>query len=271
VAFQSHIDGRRLFLTPEDATGIQEALGADIIMAFDECVAYPCQKDYARIATRRTLEWARRGLEAKKKKDSEMFGIVQGATYRDLREECVDALARIDFAGYAIGGLCVGEPSALTYEVLGYTVGRLPGEKPRYLMGVGPPDDVLRAVALGVDMFDCVLPTRNGRSGFAYTSEGIVRAKNKEHEMSGEPLDASCSCYTCRNFTRAYLRHLFKADEMLGLRLVSLHNVHFYQAFMRRVREEIAKGSFEDFKEGQVALWKQSAERRMKQIGEDNE
>jgi len=257
VAFQSHIDGGRLFLTPEDATRIQEALGADIIMAFDECVAYPCEKDYARIAVRRTLQWARRCLEARRSYDPAMFGIVQGATYKDLRRECAEELARMDFDGYAIGGLGVGEASFLMYEVLGYTAGLLPGDKPRYLMGAGPPDDIVMAVSSGIDMFDCVLPTRNGRNGFAFTSEGIVRLKRKEYRECFEPIDPECDCLACRRFTRAYLRHLLKADEMLGLRLVSLHNVSFYQGFMRRIRQEIIKGSFTQFRDRQVSFWKE--------------
>lgn len=259
VAFQSHIDGRRIFISPEDATRIQECLGADIIMAFDECVAYPCEKDYAAIATGRTIQWARRCLDAMSRKDMSMFGIVQGATYRDLREMCADKVVEMDFAGYAIGGLSVGEGSVLMNEVLSYTLSRLRGgtkDKPRYLMGVGRPDDLLLAVSMGIDMFDCVLPTRNGRNGYAFTSEAIVRISNKEYEECFEPLDENCRCYACMNFSRAYIRHLFKAQELLGLRLVSLHNLYFYQDFMKKIREAIMRGDFSNFMKKQVEFWR---------------
>ena len=261
VAFQSHIDGKRLFFSPKEATRIQEALGADIIMAFDECVAFPCEKDYACLAARRTVAWAERCLRARSRSGTAMYGIVQGATYTDLRKECADRLVEMDFAGYAIGGLSVGEPSLIMNEVLDSTIARLPKDKPRYLMGVGPPDDILEAVARGADMFDCVLPTRNGRNGFAFTSEGIIRIRRKEYEESFNPLDGGCDCYCCKNFTRAYLRHLVKADEMFGLRLVSLHNIRFYQNLMRRIQKEIEGGSFSDFKEEELEFWRSQRSR----------
>jgi len=248
VEFQSPVDGTKLFLTPERMTQIQNDIGADIIMAFDECVPYPCEQDRASVAVKRTLDWAERCLSAHKNKQQTLFGIVQGGVFRELRIECARNLAEMNFEGYAIGGLSVGEGSFLMNEALDYTVGYLPKERPRYLMGVGFPADILDAVERGIDMFDCVVPTRNGRNGCAFTSTGKVKILNSQYKEDAKPLDEMCSCYTCQNFTRAYLRHLFMANEILGLTLMSLHNIYYFQHLMHEVRESIKKGEFKDFK-----------------------
>ena len=248
VEFQSHIDGLRHFLTPEDVVRIQEDLGSDIIMPLDECVYYPCAKDHAEIAMKRTVDWARRSKSALHVQCQLLFGIVQGATYEDLRKICVQELMDIGFDGYAIGGVSVGEPKNLSYNITNFVVDILPQDKPRYLMGVGTPQDLLEAVALGIDMFDCVVPTRYGRNGTAFTSVGKLTIRNAPFTEDFRSLDPKCSCYTCRNFSRAYLRHLFNADEMLGLRLVSLHNVHFYLELMRKIRKAISQDRFLEFK-----------------------
>ncbi len=261
--FQSHIDGKRHFLTPEDVIGIQNNLGSDIMMPLDECVHYPCSKDHAETAMKRTIDWAIRSLKAHKdslqdtktlihQDTSEnkqfLFAIVQGATYEDLREECTKKLVEMDFDGFALGGLSVGEPANLRYNIASTTVKFLPEDKPRYMMGVGLPDDILQAVELGVDMFDCVAPTRYGRNGTAFTSTGRINIGNAPYTEDSKPLDESCNCYCCKNFSRLYLRHLFNSEEMLGLRLLSLHNVYFYLEMMRRIREAIEQDKFTEFK-----------------------
>lgn len=248
VEFQSPVDGTRFFFTPERMTQVQNDIGADIIMAFDECVPYPCEQDRASVAVKRTLEWAERCLKAHRNTQQTLFGIVQGSVFRELRIECARKLVEMNFEGYSIGGLSVGEGSLLMNEVLDYTVDCLPDDKPRYLMGVGFPVDILNAVERGIDMFDCVVPTRNGRNGCAFTSTGRVKILNSQYKEDAGPLDRACSCYTCQNFTRAYLRHLFLAHEILGLTLVSLHNIFYFQNLMRQIRESIAKGEFKDFK-----------------------
>lgn len=248
VEFQSPIDGTKLFLTPERMTQIQNDIGADIIMPFDECVPYPCEQDRAGAAVKRTLAWAERCLRAHKNKHQTLFGIIQGSVFKELRIECARNLAEMGFDGYSIGGLSVGEGSLLMNEVLDYTVDYLPQERPRYLMGVGFPIDILNAVERGIDMFDCVVPTRNGRNGCAFTSAGKVKILNSRYKEDAEPLDKMCNCYTCQNFTRSYLRHLFLAKEILGLTLISLHNVFYFQSLMKQVRESIMKGEFKDFK-----------------------
>ncbi|MDN3512990.1 MAG: tRNA guanosine(34) transglycosylase Tgt [Candidatus Brocadia sp.] len=248
VEFQSPVDGTRLFLTPERMTQIQNDIGADVIMPFDECVPYPCEQDMAGVAVKRTLAWAERCLNAHKNKQQTLFGIIQGSVFRELRIECARSLAEMNFEGYSIGGLSVGEGSLLMNEVLDYTVDYLPHDRPRYLMGVGFPVDILNAVERGIDMFDCVVPTRNGRNGCAFTSVGKIKILNSQYKEDTEPLDKMCSCYTCRNFTRAYLRHLFLAHEILGLTLISLHNVFYFQNLMHQIRESIIKGEFKDFK-----------------------
>ncbi|MDR4508222.1 MAG: tRNA guanosine(34) transglycosylase Tgt [Candidatus Brocadiaceae bacterium] len=248
VEFQSPIDGARLFLTPERMTQIQNEIGADIIMAFDECVPYPCKYGRAELAVRRTLAWAERCLHMHKNNQQSLFGIVQGSVFKDLRNECAEGLVKMNFEGYAIGGLSVGEGSHLMNEVLDYTVEYLPQDKPRYLMGVGFPIDILNAVERGVDMFDCVVPSRNGRNGCAFTGAGKVKILNSRYKDDPKPLDEKCTCYTCEHFSRAYLRHLFMAKELLGLTLMSLHNIFYFQNLMRQVRESILRGEFKKFK-----------------------
>ncbi len=251
VEFQSHIDGTKHFLTPADVIQIQKDLGSDIIMPLDECVQYPCSKDQAEIAAKRTINWARRskavnGFQASRQQL--LFGIVQGATYEDLRKACAGALTEMDFDGYAIGGVSVGEPKNLRYNIVNFTVNFLPADKPRYLMGVGLPQDIIEAVQQGIDMFDCVIPTRYGRNGTAFTSTGKLTIRNSPYLEDFGPLDRNCACYACKNFSRAYLRHLFNTDEILGLRLVSLHNIHFYLELMRKIRKAIREDKFSEFK-----------------------
>jgi len=261
VEFQSHIDGKRHLLSPEDVITLQEELGSDIMMPLDECVHYPCAKDHARLAMERTVGWARRSKaahgqqslpagEAGTVNGQLLFGIVQGATYEDLRRECAQQLVALDFEGYALGGVSVGEPKSLSYNIINTTLPFLPVDKPRYLMGVGLPQDILEAVAAGVDMFDCVVPTRYGRNGTAFTSTGKLTVRNSPYIDDNSPLDAQCNCYTCHNFSRAYLRHLFNAEEMLGPMLVSLHNIHFYLRLMQGIREAIQQDRFLEFKRG---------------------
>jgi len=250
VEFQSHLDGNKSFLTPQRVVQIQEALGADIMMPLDECVHYPCAKDYARIAMQRTIDWARISkLVYRQERDSQLlFGIVQGATYEDLRKECIQRLVDIDFDGYAIGGVSVGEPEVLRYNIVSFVLNILPKSRIRYLMGLGTPEDILQAVEEGSDMFDCVIPTRYGRNGTAFTHEGKLIIRNAPFISDYSPLDNNCSCYTCQNFSRSYLRHLFNCDEILGLRLVSLHNVYFYLDLMRDIRKAIQADKFLEFK-----------------------
>lgn len=248
VEFQSHIDGMKHTLTPEDVIEIQEALGSDIMMPLDECVHYPCSKDHAEVAVKRTIDWVKRSKKAKKHSAQLLFGIIQGATYEDLRKQCAREIADIGFDGYCIGGVSVGEPSNLIYDIVSYTAGFLPEGAPHYLMGVGHPEDILEAVSKGMDMFDCVVPTRYGRNGSAFTSVGKLTIRNAPYIDDFGPLDPGCSCYCCRNFSRAYLRHLFNTEEILGLRLVSLHNIHFYLDLMRSIRQAIAENRFSGFK-----------------------
>ena len=248
AAFQSHIDGSRVFITPERSVEIQEKLGADIIMAFDECVGFPCEKDRAAGAMRRSLAWAERCLKARARKDRSLFAITQGGVHADLRKECTESLARMPFDGYALGGLSVGEEWEQTLEVLALSEGILPREKPRYLMGVGLPRDILDAVERGMDMFDCVLPTRNARNGEAFTRDGRIKIRNEKYRRDGAPLEEGCDCYACRNFSRAYLRHLFVADEILGLTLMTQHNLRFYMRLMEGIRAAIRAGHFAEFK-----------------------
>ena len=249
VEFQSHIDGLKHFLTPEDVIEIQETLGSDIMMPLDECVHYPCTKDQARIAMERTIAWAKRSKDAHVKDKGVLFGIVQGATYDDLRLECTKRLVDMNFDGYSIGGVSVGESSNLIYNILELVAGMLPEDKPRYAMGIGYPFDILEAVDRGVDMFDCVIPTRYGRNGTAFTSGGKIIIRNAAYAQDFSPLDAKCGCYTCKNFSRSYLRHLFNAKEMLGLVLLSLHNVYFFLDLMRQIRAAIKEDKFSQFKQ----------------------
>ena len=248
VVFASHLDGRRVELTPESVVDIQRALGSDIMMPLDECVEYPAEETQARVAVRRTVQWAERSKRRERGEGQALFGIVQGSTYGWLRRECARRMVEMGFDGYAIGGLSVGEGREACLEMLETTVAELPADRPRYLMGFGPPGEMLEAVERGVDMFDCVLPTRNGRNGFAFTSRGIVRLRNAGHAESDEPLDAECGCPTCRGFSRGYLRHLLTSGEILGMTLVSLHNVAFYCGAMGGAREAIRAGRFGEYK-----------------------
>jgi queuine tRNA-ribosyltransferase len=248
VEFKSHLDGSSHFMSPEKATEVQMALGADIIMCFDECAPYPATYEYTLAALERTTRWAERCKAVHNRDDQALFGIVQGGMYRELRERSARELVAMDFPGYSIGGLSVGEPKPLMYEMLDYTVPLLPADKPRYLMGVGSPDCVLEGVIRGVDMFDCVLPTRIARNGTAMTSRGKVVIKNARYTTDFSPLDPACGCYTCRNYSRAYLRHLFKAEEILGLRLMTVHNLHFLLDLMREIRAAIAEDRLMEYK-----------------------
>lgn len=249
VNFRSHLDGSSLFLGPETAMEIQMALGSDIAMAFDECTPYPSTYEYARNSLERTSRWAERCLRAHHSRDQAVFGIVQGGMYQDLREQSARELTALDFPGYSIGGLSVGEPKAMMYEVLDYTVPLLPREKPRYLMGVGSPDCLIEGVIRGIDMFDCVLPTRIARNGTVMTSRGKLVIRNAEHTRDMRPLDPECDCYACKHFSRAYIRHLFKADEILGLRLTTVHNLHFLLKLMENIRLAIRQDNLLEFRE----------------------
>lgn len=250
VEFRSHLDGSKHFLSPEKVMEIENALGADIIMAFDECAPHPSDRTYVKNSLERTTRWAKRCKDAHKNTENQaLFGIIQGGMYRDLREQSAAEIIALDFPGYAIGGLSVGEPKPLMYEVLDYTTPLMPKDKPRYLMGVGSPDDLLEGVLRGVDMFDCVLPTRIARNGTAMTSVGKVVIKNAKHIEDFTPLDPNCDCYCCKNYTKAYLRHLYKADEILSSILMSTHNLHFLIELMKQAREAIMEDRFLDFKE----------------------
>ena len=244
VAFRSTIDGTEHFISPERSIEIQNALGADIIMAFDECPALPNDYSYLKDSMEMTLRWAARCQKANRNSDQLLFGIVQGGMERDLRQASIDGTVSIGFSGYAIGGLSVGEEKDLMYDTLAYVAPLLPEEKPRYLMGVGTPEDLVYGVRCGVDMFDCVMPTRNARNGSLFTTAGIIRIRNTKYKNDFSPLDAACTCYTCQNFTRAYLRHLHVENEILGSQLHTLHNLHFYVSLMRGIRHAICDGSF---------------------------
>lgn len=248
VTFRSHIDGSKQFLSPEVATKVQMDLGADIIMAFDECVPYPADHEYAKQSTERTTRWAKRCKDTLTRRDQGLFGIVQGGMYKDLRTKSVRDLVELDFPGYAIGGLSVGEPKEMMYEILAHTVCQLPKDKPRYLMGVGTPDCLVEGVLHGVDMFDCVFPTRVARNGTAMTKSGRIVVKNAAYARDFGPIEEGCGCYACRNFSRAYIRHLLKADEIFGLRLTTTHNLYFLLDFMRRIRQAILEDRFVEFR-----------------------
>jgi queuine tRNA-ribosyltransferase len=244
VRFQSPINGDRLFLTPEESMAIQRVLDSDVVMIFDECTGYPATRDEAAESMRLSLRWAARSKRAHEGNRNALFGIVQGGMYEDLRDESLGALAAIGFDGYAVGGVSVGEPKEDMDRLVAYTAPRLPREQPRYLMGVGTPEDIVNAVAHGFDMFDCVMPTRNARNGWLFTRFGDVKIKNARHREDPAPLDPTCGCYGCRNFSRAYLHHLHRANEILGARLNTLHNLHFYLDTMRQVRRAIEAGGF---------------------------
>ncbi|HTG80511.1 MAG TPA: tRNA guanosine(34) transglycosylase Tgt [Geobacteraceae bacterium] len=246
--FKHEITGEEVFLDPAKAIAIQEALGADIIMAFDECIPYPCDRKYAATSTRKTLRWAEQCKKAQTRKDQALFGIVQGSVFEDLRAMCAKELVAMDFPGYAIGGVSVGEGLELLKKVVSMTAPYLPEDKPRYLMGVGLPEDILESVERGMDMFDCVIPTRYARSATLFTNRGRIRLTHKNYRRDFYPIDPTCDCYACRNFTRAYLHHLFNANEVLSAVLASIHNVHFYLRMMADIRQAIEEGRFVDFK-----------------------
>ncbi|MGE5416439.1 MAG: tRNA guanosine(34) transglycosylase Tgt [Acidobacteriota bacterium] len=249
VEFSSHIDGSLRFLTPEKSIEIQESLGADIIMCFDECTPYPATHEYAEQALERTTRWARRCKEFHTRDDQALFGIVQGGVFEDLRIRSARELIEIGFPGYAVGGLSVGEPKEDMYRILDMVDDMLPEDKPRYLMGVGTPEDLLEGVARGIDMFDCVMPTRLARHGTAYTATGKITVRNAKYAEDFGPLDPHCECKVCRNYSRAYLRHLVKSSEILGLILLSYHNVYFLVKLMRDIRQSLAEDSFTVFYE----------------------
>lgn len=248
VTFQSHIDGSRHFIGPEEAIDIQETLGADIIMAFDECAPYPSEYEYVQRSVRLTTSWARRCLERKKRDDQALFGIVQGGMYGDLREISARELVEMGFDGYALGGLSVGEDRATRERVIRETIDFLPTEKPVYLMGVGTPEDILEAVTLGVDMFDCVMPTRNARNGTLFTTAGRMTIKNARYAEDNRPVDDGCHCYTCANYSRAYLRHLFMAREILSYRLNTIHNLAYYSRLMADIRTAIREDRLTEYR-----------------------
>jgi len=255
VEFNSHVDGSKHFLTPEDVITLQNELGSDIMMPLDECLHYPCPRDKAEQSLKITNRWARRSKEKlgelqDRNNKALLFGIVQGSTYPDLRKKAVEELVDIGFDGYSIGGLSVGEPKDLMYEMMSSSIKYLPEDRPRYTMGVGMPEDFFNAIEEGVDMFDCVVPTRNGRNGAAYTNEGRVIIRNGEFSKDLRPLSETCECIVCENYTRSYIRHLFNTEEILGLRLTSLHNLYFYVNLLKRIRHAIKEGSFAEFKKG---------------------
>jgi queuine tRNA-ribosyltransferase len=250
--FQSHLDGSYHLLTPESVVEIQEALGGDIAMVLDECIPPDATRAYVSASTERTLRWAERCIKVRNKKDQLMFGIVQGGIFPDLRKWCVEKITPMPFEGFAVGGLGVGEGEKLLQAIGGFTVDLLPEDRPRYLMGVGRPEDILTAVRAGFDMFDCVLPTRNARNGTLYTSQGKLSIKRAEFARDPRPLDEACGCYCCRNFSRAYLRHLFLAGEILSSQLNTLHNLYFYHRLMERCRNAIG--------EGHINFWTQPSE-----------
>jgi queuine tRNA-ribosyltransferase len=252
VEFASHIDGAKIYLNAEIATEIQNRLGADIIMCFDQCTPFPCSDSQLKKAVERTIQWAKRAKEAHNNPDQLLFGIVQGGTDLPLRELCAGELVELDFGGYAIGGLGVGEGHKDMIRTVSGTTRVLPEDKPRYLMGVGTPADIIAAVKAGVDMFDCVLPTRNGRNGFAFTEKGPVRLRNSAYISDPSPIEAGCDCYCCRNFSRAALRHFFNVGEMLGPILASLHNLRFYQRLMARIRQVLKENKFAEWAEEQL-------------------
>jgi len=249
VVFQSPVDGATIELTPERSMQVQRELGADIVMIFDECTPYPASREQAESSMQLSLRWALRSKQAHQGNAAALFGIVQGGMYPDLREQSASGLTAIGFDGYAIGGLSVGEPEDERNRILECTVPQLPQNQPRYLMGVGKPEDIVEAVRRGVDMFDCVIPTRNARTGFLYTRKGILRIRNSQYQHDTRPVDDACHCYTCRHYSRSYLRHLDKCGEILGSRLNTIHNLHYYQDLMRDIRAAIEATRFDAFAE----------------------
>ncbi len=247
VHFRSPIDGSKIFMGPEESMEVQRMLGSDIVMIFDECTPYPATETEAQVSMELSLRWADRSKQAHGDNPSALFGIVQGGVYESLRGRSLDGLIEIGFDGYAVGGLSVGEPPEDRWRVLDYLAPRLPADKPHYLMGVGTPEDIVEAVRRGIDMFDCVMPTRNARNGHLFTHEGVVRIRNAVHANDTGPLDSHCDCYTCQNYSRSYLRHLSRCNEILGARLNTIHNLHYYQTLMRNIRQAIAEQRFDAF------------------------
>jgi len=250
VWFQSPVDGARIFLGPEESIAVQHALDADIVMIFDECTPHPATEEQTRESMGLSLRWAKRSRDAHGDHRAALFGIVQGGMYPALREASLDGLVKIGFDGYAIGGLSVGESKDEMLRILEHTVPKMPADKPRYLMGVGTPEDIVEAVSRGIDMFDCVLPTRNARNGWLFTRQGSVKIRNSRYSADTGPVDPTCACYTCRHFSRAYIRHLQAANEILGARLATMHNLYYYQTLMRELREAIAAGQLGAYIDG---------------------
>ncbi len=255
ASFQSHIDGSKIHLTPELAVNIQETLGADIHMVLDECTPYPATHKEAQLSMERSMRWAKRCRQVRQRQELWQFGIVQGSMYQDLRKQSIEELASMGFEGFSIGGLSVGEPKPAMREITDFCCEHLPAEKPRYLMGVGTPLDIIESINCGIDMFDCVMPTRNGRNGTLFTSLGKVNIRNQKHQFDESPLDPDCACYTCQNFSRAYLRHLYIAKELTALRLLSLHNLTYYLKLIADIRTAIAKGTFQQLRQQHRNLW----------------
>lgn len=247
VDFRSPFNGDKIFLTPEKSLEVQRKLGSDIVMIFDECTPHPATHDEARVSMELSLRWAERSKKAHVGNDAALFGIIQGGMYEELRTISLEGLENIGFDGYAIGGLSVGEPKEDMMRILDYITPDMPVNKPRYLMGVGKPEDLVEAVRRGVDMFDCVMPTRNARNGHLFVREGVIKIRNARHRTDTGPLDAACSCYTCKNYSRAYLHHLDRCQEILGARLNTIHNLHYYQDVMRGMRDALDSGTFDIF------------------------
>lgn len=247
VLFRSPLNGEKIMLTPERSMEVQQALGSDIVMIFDECTPYPATEQQAKKSMELSLRWAARSKAAHGDNPSALFGIIQGGMYPWLRDVSLQGLEDIGFDGYAIGGLSVGEPKEDMIKILNHTTDKMPAHKPRYLMGVGKPEDIVEAVRRGIDMFDCVMPTRNARNGHLFVSDGVVKIRNAKHKADTAPLDKNCDCYTCKNYSRAYLHHLDRCNEIQGARLNTIHNLHFYQNLMQGLREAIAAGTFNQF------------------------
>ena len=247
VTFQSPVDGSRIFIDPEKSIEVQRELGSDIVMIFDECTPYPATEQQASDSMELSLRWAKRSQQAHGDSPSALFGIIQGGMYEGLRQRSLDALAQMNFDGYAIGGLSVGEPKEDMVRILDHVAHQMPKDKPRYLMGVGKPEDIVEAVRRGIDMFDCVMPTRNARNGHLFTFSGVVKIRNAKHRHSTEPLDPECDCYTCQNFSRGYLHHLDKCGEILGAQLNTIHNLRHYQQLMENLRRAIAEQRLEEY------------------------
>jgi queuine tRNA-ribosyltransferase len=258
VEFRSHLDGSKHMFTPEKVIGIERSIGSDIMMVLDECTPYPCDYEYAVKSTKLTSDWAALNKDAFDKSSPKygnnqfLFGIIQGSVYKDLREKSALELNKLDFDGYAIGGLAVGEPTDVMYDLIDFTTDFMFEDRPRYLMGVGRPENILEAIDRGVDMFDCVMPTRNARNSYLFTSSGVLAMRNAKHKDDFSEIDKCCQCYTCRNYSRAYLRHLFIAGEILALELASIHNLHFYLDLVKEARKMILEGNFKEWKSEKI-------------------